>query len=513
MIDPSAIRTQNSREQEGGFPASEVERATGSKTLGGNRLELQYEGSSTFSSWLEGISRAQCMVYLENYLIRDDRVGRAFRDVLIEKARSGVPVYVVYDWVGCWATPRSYWKPLKQAGVHVRAFNPPTPSWLRDPFGILRRDHRKLIVLDGKVAYVGGVCLGVEWAGRPTHPAWRDTAVKISGPAARAAARAFEATWRGMGESLGLSQKLPILSDVGDTPVWLIEGEPGRTRVYRTIHWVAARAKERIWITDAYFVAPQSVSEALGAAAQQGVDVRILVPAQNNWLLVGSLSRGGYRSLLKSGVRIFEWQGPMIHAKTAVVDGVWSRVGSSNLNSASLIGNWELDVGVLDTELASQLEELFLTDLSSSIEIVLPSRRFEHGIEIPESSGATESLDPQGTLPKRIKQQMQTLGSAQRHVTMAPLVRARGALGDSLAGDRPLGREDRTVLGTVSALILSTAIIAAFFPTFVGVVVAVVACWFGLTTGIRAYLQSRRARSEEREASTTVEVDQGENNS
>ena len=512
MIDPSAIRTQNSREQEGGFPASEVERATGSKTLGGNRLELQYEGSSTFSSWLEGISRAQCMVYLENYLIRDDRVGRAFRDVLIEKARSGVPVYVVYDWVGCWATPRSYWKPLKQAGVHVRAFNPPTPSWLRDPFGILRRDHRKLIVLDGEVAYVGGFCLGVEWAGRPTHPAWRDTAVKISGPAARAAARAFEATWRGMGESLGLSQKLPILSDVGDTPVWLIEGEPGRTRVYRTIHWVAARAKERIWITDAYFVAPQSVSEALGAAAQQGVDVRILVPAQNNWLLVGSLSRGGYRSLLKSGVRIFEWQGPMIHAKTAVVDGVWSRVGSSNLNSASLIGNWELDVGVLDTKLASQLEELFLTDLSSSIEIVLPGRRFEHGIEIPESSGATESLDPQGTLPERMMQ-IRALGTTQRRVTMAPLVRARGALGDSLAGDRPLGREDRTVLGTVSALILSTAIIAAFFPTFVGVVVAVVACWFGLTTGIRAYLQSRRARSEEQEASTTVEVDQGESNS
>ena len=512
MIDPSAIRTQNSREQEGGFPASEVERATGSKTLGGNRLELQHEGSSTFSSWLEGINRAERLVYLENYLIRDDRVGRAFRDVLIEKARSGVPVYVVYDWVGCWATPRSYWKPLKQAGVHVRAFNPPTPSWLRDPFGILRRDHRKLIVLDGEVAYVGGFCLGVEWAGSPTHPAWRDTAVKISGPAARAAACAFEATWRGMGESLGLSQQLPILSDVGDTPVWLIEGEPGRTRVYRTIHWVAARAKERIWITDAYFVAPRSVSEALGAAAQQGVDVRILVPAQNNWLLVGSLSRGGYRSLLKSGVRIFEWQGPMIHAKTAVVDGVWSRVGSSNLNSASLIGNWELDVGVLDTKLASQLEELFLTDLSSSIEIVLPGRRFEHGIKIPESSGATESLDPQGTLPERMMQ-IRALGTAQSRITMAPLVRARGALGDSLAGDRPLGREDRTVLGTVSALILSTAIIAAFFPTFVGVVVAVVACWFGLTTGIRAYLQSRRARSEEQEASTTVEVDQGESNS
>ena len=505
MIDPSAIRTQNSREQEGEFPASEIERATGSKTLGGNRLELQYEGSSTFSSWLEGISRAQCMVYLENYLIRDDRVGRAFRDVLIEKARSGVPVYVIYDWVGCWATPRSYWKPLRQAGVHVRAFNPLSLG-IGDPFGILRRDHRKLIVLDGKVAYVGGFCLGVEWAGRPTHPAWRDTAVKISGPAARAAAHAFEATWRGMGESLALSQQLPILSDVGDTPVWLIEGEPGRTRVYRTIHWVAARAKERVWITDAYFVAPRSVSEALGAAAQQGVDVRILVPAHNNWPLVGSLSRGGYRSLLKSGVRIFEWQGPMIHAKTAVVDGIWSRVGSSNLNSASLIGNWELDVGVLDTKLASQLEELFLTDLSSSIEIVLPGRRFEYGIEIPDSSGATESLDPQGTLPERMMQ-IRASGAAQSRITMAPLVRARGALGDSLAGNRPIGREGRTVLGTVSAIILSTAIIAAFFPTFVGAMVAVVAGWFGLTTGIRAYLQSRRARSEGQEAPTTAELD------
>jgi cardiolipin synthase len=505
MIDPSAIRTQNSREQEGEFPASEIERATGSKTLGGNRLELQYEGSSTFSSWLEGISRAQCMVYLENYLIRDDRVGRAFRDVLIEKARSGVPVYVIYDWVGCWATPRSYWKPLRQAGVHVRAFNPLSLG-IGDPFGILRRDHRKLIVLDGKVAYVGGFCLGVEWAGRPTHPAWRDTAVKISGPAARAAAHAFEATWRGMGESLALSQQLPILSDVGDTPVWLIEGEPGRTRVYRTIHWVAARAKERVWITDAYFVAPRSVSEALGAAAQQGVDVRILVPAHNNWPLVGSLSRGGYRSLLKSGVRIFEWQGPMIHAKTAVVDGIWSRVGSSNLNSASLIGNWELDVGVLDTKLASQLEELFLTDLSSSIEIVLPGRRFEYGIEIPDSSGATESLDPQGTLPERMMQ-IRALGAAQSRITMAPLVRARGALGDSLAGNRPIGREGRTVLGTVSAIILSTAIIAAFFPTFVGAMVAVVAGWFGLTTGIRAYLQSRRARSEGQEVPTTAELD------
>lgn len=509
MIDPSAKGTPNFTEQEYRFPASEIERATGSRTLDGNQLELQYEGSGTLGSWLEGISRAQHLVYLENYLIRDDRVGRAFRDVLIEKARSGVPVYVIYDWVGCWATPRSYWKPLRQAGVHVRAFNSPSLA-IGDPFRILRRDHRKLIVLDGKVAYVGGFCLGAEWAGKPSHEAWRDTAVKIYGPAVSAAARAFEDTWCGMGGSLCLSQKTPVATEVGDTSVWLIEGAPGRTRVYRTIHWIAAKAKERLWITDAYFVAPRSVSEALGAAAQQGVDVRILVPAHNNWPLVGSLSRGGYRSLLECGVRIFEWQGPMIHAKTAVVDGIWSRVGSSNLNSASLVGNWELDVGVLDTGLAHQLEELFLMDLASSIEIVLPSQRREVGVTVPESPGATEPLDPQGTLPERMMQ-IRNLGTGQSSgISMAPLVRARGALGDSLAGDRPLGREDRTVLGTVSTFILSAAVIAALFPTFVGIMVAVVAGWFGLTTGIRAYLQSRRARSGERIASPTTELDQRE---
>ena len=504
MIDPPGKRTPEFTEQEYGFPASQIERATGSRTLDGNQLELQHEGSGTLDSWLEGISRAQHLVYLENYLIRDDRVGRAFRDVLIEKARSGVPVYVIYDWVGCWATPRSYWKPLRQAGVHVRAFNPPSLA-IGDPFRILRRDHRKLIVLDGKVAYVGGFCLGAEWAGRATHEAWRDTAVKIYGPAVSAAARAFERTWCGMGGSLALSEEIPVASNVGNTPVWLIEGEPGRTRVYRTIHWIAAKARDRLWITDAYFVAPRSVSEALGAAAQQGVDVRILVPAHNNWPLVGSLSRGGYRSLLKCGVRIFEWQGPMIHAKTAVVDGIWTRVGSSNLNSVSLVGNWELDVGVLDTGLAHQLEELFLMDLTSSVEIVLPSQRSEEGATVPKSLGATEPLDPQGTLPERMMQ-IRTSGTAQNRISMAPLVRARGALGDSLAGDRPLGREDRTVLGTVSALILSAAVIAALFPTFVGFTVAIVAGGFGLTTGNRAYLQSRRARSGEQTASKIAEL-------
>ena len=128
--------------------------------------------------------------------------------------------------------------------------------------------------------------------------------------------------------------------------------------------------QRRIWITDPYFVAPRPVAEALGAAARDGVDVRILLPAHNNWPWVGSLSRGGYRFLMESGVRLFEWQGPMIHAKTSVADGIWGRVGSSNLNNASLLGNFEIDVGVLDEDLARQLEGLFLADPASARRVV-----------------------------------------------------------------------------------------------------------------------------------------------
>ncbi len=475
------------------FPHHEVERATGSATIPGNRIRLQFEGSSTFEAWLDAIDGAERFVYFENYVVRDDRVGRAFREALIAKARQGVPVLLVHDWIGCWATPRRYWKPFHQAGVQVRAFNRPS---VRDPFGVLQRDHRKLVVVDGEVAFIGGFCVGDEWAGAGPEAPWRDTGAEIRGPAAKAAARAFERIWAQMGEPSFLAHTLPDPPEAGPTPVWLIQGEPGRARVYRTLHLAAVRAQRSIWVTDAYFVAPKPISEALAAAAHQGVDVRILVPANNNWPWVGSLSRGGYRFLLENGVRLFEWQGPMIHAKTSVVDGIWCRVGSSNLNSASLMGNWELDVGVLDESLASQLEGLFLADMASSVEITLP-RRPVRQLYRGEGDTPKASLDPEGTLPERLEQQLRTLGTGRR-IRMAPLVRAGTALGDALAGDRSLGREDRTMLGTLSVAILVLALLAALFPDVVGWVVAVVAAWFGIVIGVRAYVQARRARIEER---------------
>ena len=495
---------------EAGFLSwQEVERVTGSPTLGGNQIRLQFEGSSSFEAWIEAIDSAERFVYFENYVIRDDRVGRAFREALITKARQGVPVHVIFDWVGCWATPRHFWKPMRDAGVEVRAFNPPAFG-LGDPLGLAQRDHRKLVAVDGEVAFVGGFCIGEEWAGTRTSAPWRDTGLEIRGPAARAGALAFERLWGEMGPPSFLAATLADPPPAGPTPVWLIEGEPGKARVYRTLHLNAVRARTRIWITDAYFVAPRPLTEALAAAAQQGVDVRIVLPAHNNWPLVGSISRGGYRFLLENGVRLFEWQGAMIHAKTAVVDGTWCRVGSSNLNTASLIGNWELDAGVLDQGLAEQLEGLFLADLASSREIVLPAARRRAAVPyLPgERETPKEPLDPHGSLPQRLERALE--GGGARRVGMAPLVRAGSVLGGALAGNRPLGREDRTVLGTLAVATLVLAVLAALLPTWVGWTVAILLFWFGAVMGFRAWAQARRAHIEEKQAAVAVRRDEDE---
>jgi len=471
-----------------------MSRATASSRIDGNLISLQFDGPATFDAWLEAIDRARHFVHFENYILRDDQLGRIFRDALTERARAGVQVRVLYDWVGCWATPRKYWRPFRAAGVEVRAFNPPA---IADPLGILQRGHRKLVIVDGEVAFLGGFCVGQEWAGTRDQPPWRDTGVEIRGPAVAAAAQTFERVWEEMGGSIPpeVSAPSPGLQRQGESAVWLIEGRPWRSRVYRATQLMASWASERLWITDPYFVAPRPVSEALMAAARDGVDVRILVPAHNNWPWVGSLSRGGYRSLLQAGVRLFEWQGPMIHAKTSVVDGKWCRIGSSNLNAASLLGNWELDVGVLDTDLAAQVQALFLADLASAVEIILPDRA---GLAVTAAGpglGVT-SLDEEASFAQLRKDRAHSHPGGQT-LTLADLVRAGSTLGDAIAGHRVLGREDRVVLGTLAFLLLFMAATAALFPRFTGWLVAGLMGWIGLVLAVRAGIQAWRARQEE----------------
>jgi cardiolipin synthase len=485
-----------------GYPGDAMERVTGSRRIEGNALRLQFEGSSTYEAWIEAIDVATRFVYFENYILRDDRVGRAFRDALVAKARQGVPVRLIYDWIGSWFTPSRYWRPFREAGVEVRAFNRPR---IRDPLGVLQRDHRKLVCVDGEVAFVGGFCVGNEWAGFGDEPPWRDTGVEMRGPAALVAGRAFERVWAEIGSPMP-----EILSDdiwegrrAGETPVWIIEGEPGRSRVFRTLSLMAAHARRRLWITDPYFVAPRPVSEALAAAAREGVDVRVLLPGHNNWPWVGSLSRSGYRFLLEAGVRLFEWQGTMMHAKTSVCDGAWSRVGSSNLNMSSLLGNWEIDAAVLDEDLAAQLEALYIADLASSVEIVLPQAHWAtHGhqnrLDQLEREPPKAPLEPVGSLSQRLERELRgAMRGTSSGWRLADLMRAGSVFGTAIAGHRPLGREDRTLLGTVSAVTLVVAALFALFPNVLGWVIAALLGWLGIVTGVRAFVEARQARREE----------------
>ena len=347
-------------------------RASDAPLREGNRLTLLKDGPNTYDDWLAGIGRAERWIHLENYIFRADEVGYRFADALCEKAAEGVRVRVLYDWFGCLDTPRAFWRRLRDAGVEVRAASPPL---LGTPLGVIRRDHRKLLAIDGTYASTGGVCISEGWLVRSpeTGLPYRDTAVNLQGPAVADLERAFAGTWDETGESLPDEERPSAehIPEAGDETVRIIIQEPRRMRTLRMLQLLTAAVEQRLWITDAYFLSMPILTQSLMATARDGVDVRVLVPATNDLALVGALSRTGYRQFLEAGVRIFEYGGPMIHAKTLVADGRWSKVGSTNLNFSSLFANWEIDLTVDDPGFASQMEQLFEEDLAGAREIHL----------------------------------------------------------------------------------------------------------------------------------------------
>ena len=347
---------------------SAINRAAGGRPVPGNQVRLLIDGPDAYQAMLDVITGASRWIHFENYIIRADTAGRRFAEALARRAREGIHVRVLYDSLGCWATPRSYWRALRDAGVEVRPFRPLSPVDLVSSFS---RNHRKLVVADGARAVMGGLCIGCEWTGEDDDGGrpWRDTAVDIAGPAAAVLDQAFARTWEVAGGRLPDEDVAGRVTPQGDAAVRVIGGEPGRERTYRVIELLAAGSINRLWITDAYLVAPPRLFQALRDAARDGVDVRLLVPGASDLPLVRNLSRIGYRELLRSGVRIFEWDGPMLHAKTIVADGRWTRIGSSNLNSSSLLGNWELDVLIEDHGLADAMERQFRLDVARSREV------------------------------------------------------------------------------------------------------------------------------------------------
>src|SRR5690606_28874704 len=252
----------------------------------------------------------------------------------------------------------------REAGVEVRAYNPPR---LSSPFGWLSRAHRKTLVVDGAVGFVTGLCVGDVWLGdaqRNIAP-WRDTGVEIRGPAVAEIGRAFARSWALAGPPLPETDSIEEPAPVGDVSLRIVSSEPSSAGMLRLDQLVAAMARKSLWLTDAYYSGISSYVQALRAAAKDGVDVRLLVPNATDIPLLRPFSRAGYRALLEAGVRIFEWNGTMHHAKTAVADGRWARVGSTNLNIVSWLGNCELDAVIEDTAFAAQMEQAYLRDLTN----------------------------------------------------------------------------------------------------------------------------------------------------
>ncbi len=345
-----------------------LDRVTGGRAIPGNRVALRNDGPEIFDAALAAIAGATRWIHFDNYIFRPDRTGTRFAEALRERARAGVRVRVLTDWLGSAGTPRDFWGRMRRDGVEVRLFGPPR---LLDPGTAFVRNHRKLIVVDGGRALTGGFCIADEWAGDPDRgrQPWRETAVEVWGPAAAALDRAFAHLWARTGPPLPHDELVGEVAAAGDTPMRVVAGIPGRDRMYRTMDLVLSSATRRFWVTDAYFVAPRRLFQSLLDAANDGVDVRLLVPGSSDLPWIRNLTRFGYRDLLRAGVRIFEWQGPMLHAKAVVSDGRWSRIGSSNLNPSSLFGNWELDVLVDDPEFASILEHQFRRDQELSAEV------------------------------------------------------------------------------------------------------------------------------------------------
>jgi cardiolipin synthase len=455
-----------------------LSRAAGAPLVPGNRIRLLRDATENYPAWLAAIERARRTVQLETYIFADDAVGNRFADALVACAARGVRVRVLHDWFGDRGEAgRRFWRRLEGAGVEVRSFN---PFRFDAPLAWLRRDHRKSLVVDGRVGFVTGLCIAARWQGVPERgvPPWRDTGVELEGPAVGGLSEAFAAVWSEAGpplppEDLAMGADAP---PAGHVALRVVATEPATAGLYRLDQLVAALARQRLWLTDAYFVGVPSYVQALRAAAADGVDVRLLVPGTSDLGIVKRLGVAGYRPLLERGVRVFEWNGPMLHAKSAVADGRWARVGSSNLNVASWMGNWELDVAVEDAGFGREMETAFEEDLRNATEIVLGAGR------------GLRAHAPEHPASRRRERE----GAA---VAAAGALRLGSAVGAALGGRRVLGPADGDALAWAGVALLGAALLAALFPRAVLVPVIAVQVWFGATLIAQAIrMRRRRAR-------------------
>lgn len=446
-------------------------RAAGAPLVPGNQIRLLKDAAENYPSWMEALRSAKQTIHFETYIIHADPVGYKFAELLAAKAREGVQVRLIYDWFGSRGTASwLFWRRLRKAGVDVRCFNPPR---IDSPLAWLSRDHRKLIVVDGRVGFVTGLCIGRRWIGDATRgrAPWRDTGVRIEGPAVYDLEAAFAQMWTSLRPTHSPPDALPARTRgpaAGDVSLRIVASQPSIAGLYRLDQLVAAIARHSIWLTDAYFLGTPAYVQSLCAAALDGVDVRLLLPRTSDVPILRSMSRVGYHTLLEAGVRIFEWKGSMLHAKTAVVDGRWARVGSTNLNLSSWMANYELDAVAEDERFADAMEQMYLADLEQSTEIILSEN---------------DKVRPR---ERRYRSQHRgsTRGSAGRAAT--GVLTIGSTVGAAITSRRLLGEAEAPIMLAVGLVMASVFVIAILFPRAVSIPIAVLCAWAAVTLLIKS---------------------------
>ena len=456
-------------------------RAAGAPLIEGNRVRLLKDARENYPAWLEAIGEAKHHIYFESYIVQEDAEGWKFAEALIAKAREGVRVRLIYDWMGALGrTSRRFWNHLRARGVEVRCYNPPR---IDSPFGWLSRDHRKMLSVDGQVGFITGLCVGRMWVGVPEKDVepWRDTGVEVRGPGVAEIDKAFMQVWAMTGEPIPEHEMVGAdeLGRVGDVSLRIVASVPTTAGLFRMDQLVAALARKRLWLTDAYYAGMTTYVQALLAAAKDGVDVRLLVPSGTDIPILRPLSRAGFRPLLESGVRVFEWNGTMLHAKTAVADGRWARVGSTNLNIASWFGNCELDAVIEDETFAHEMEEMYLQDLKNSTEVILGVRR--------------QRRSPGGSRSPHL---VMSSGGGSTGRTAAGAVRIGNVIGAAFTNRRVLEPVESRIMVTGGIMLLVLAVLFFLFPRVLVYPVVGIFLWIGGALLYRGYKLHREKRRE-----------------
>ena len=370
-----------------------TESITESPLTKGNRVTLLADGQATYAAMFRAIRNAKDHINLESYIIEDDETGRKFADLLLQRRAAGIRVQIIYDSMGSIGTPESFFQRLRDGGIDVVGFNPVNPAKSLEKWSLTHRDHRKILIADGKTAIIGGVNIskvyssspGKRKQGKAAPIHWRDTDIQIDGPAVAELQKLFLETWlKQKGAPLSGRNYFPQLKESGDALVRVVGSTPGQSNRIPFVVYVSAiaLAERSVHLTNSYFIPDDQIVTALTDAAKRGVDVKIILPGISDSKLVLYAQRYLYSHLLESGVQIYEHKSSLLHAKTAVIDNVWSTVGSTNMDFLSMLNNDEVNAVILNKEFASEMEKMFAGDLADSRPIEL--REWEKRALLPK---------------------------------------------------------------------------------------------------------------------------------